>query len=355
MNDPGPIIGLMSGTSLDGVDMAVCSFGQEDEKWTFQLLHAETIPYDETWRARLSNAHQLATPELETLDREYGKYLAELVNKMCREQGIHPGLIASHGHTVFHAPEKGYTCQIGSGAELAAMTKTSVVYDFRTLDVQKGGQGAPLVPVGDKLLFHEYDACLNLGGFSNISFEWEGRRIAFDICPVNMVLNYLAEFQDMSYDKGGIFGRSGTPDAFLLDKLNSLKYYAVKPPKSLGREWFEACFLPLITETGRSVNDLLATVYLHIRDQIERVSEAYALRNMLVTGGGTHNDYLMELIGKSSGTELIIPDSSIVDFKEAMVFAFLGLLRYRGEVNCYASVTGASEDSVAGVLINSKA
>lgn len=348
------IIGLMSGTSLDGLDIAVCSFEEKDGKWAYRIHHAETMLYDAVWQKKLAAAHRLSEPELEVLDREYGRYLGEVVNKLCQKMGIRARLIASHGHTVFHAPEEGVTKQIGAGTELAELTQSSVVYDFRSLDVSKGGQGAPLVPVGDMHLFGEFDACLNLGGYSNISFDWQGRRIAFDICPVNSILNHLAGEQDQAYDRDGNAGRRGRVDEQLVEKLNALPYYTKDPPKSLGREWLESGILPLIEQANLPVEDKLASLYRHIAEQITAVAENYRLRRVLVSGGGARNKFLLEQIRQLNGLEWIKAGDDITDFKEALIFAFLGLLRLRGEVNCLASVTGASSDTVAGTLIEIK-
>ena len=255
------VTGLMSGTSLDGIDLAVCSFRFSSGQWDYSFLYSKTVAYSVKWRDRLAAAHLLEGKDLVILDREYGALLSSVVNEALLESGLHPVLIASHGHTVFHAPEQGYTLQIGSGAEIAAATGIQVVYDFRSLDVALGGHGAPLVPVGDKYLFHEYDACLNLGGFSNISFDSGGKRIAFDICPVNIVLNFLASRQGQLYDEDGMAGRKGNVNPGLLAELDDINYYKKSFPKSLSREWLEKEFIPLLTNTGLNDRDILATLY----------------------------------------------------------------------------------------------
>jgi anhydro-N-acetylmuramic acid kinase len=259
-------------------------------------------------------------------------------------------LIASHGHTIFHQPEKGFTFQLGNGASIAAETGIPTVADFRTGDVALGGQGAPLVPVGDKLLFSDYESCLNLGGFANISFDQHGKRIAFDICPVNFILNDLAQKSGWPYDTGGELGRSGNMNRELLEQLNQLAFYRQSPPKSLGREWMNHYFMPLMAADEIPLNDQLRTAYEHIAIQISNASPVHG--KMLVTGGGAFNTFLIERLKHHLKCEIVIPHAEIIQFKEALVFAFLGLLRFMGEINCYASVTGARRDSSAGVTYN---
>ncbi|MBN1951528.1 MAG: anhydro-N-acetylmuramic acid kinase [Bacteroidales bacterium] len=348
------VIGLMSGTSLDGVDLALCSFEERAEGWQYLLLDAHTVPYPDEWKRKLGSAHLLEADALDTLDQEYGHYLATLVKEFIDKTGASPELIASHGHTVFHEPEKGITRQIGSGERLFALTGLPVVYDFRTLDVLKGGQGAPLVPVGDKLLFREYDACLNLGGFSNISFDYRGSRIAFDICPVNLALNYLAEKTGHAFDRDGELGRQGKVDSELLETMNNLPYYSRQHPKSLGREWVDENIIPLLETWGIETKDLAATVYQHITEQILQVLNKYGISSVLITGGGALNTYLVNKLHTETKTKIQVPDRQLIDYKEAVIFAFLGLLRMEERVNCYASVTGAFEDSIVGVLIKNE-
>ena len=223
-------IGMMSGTSLDGLDIAAVEFSYNDTKWSFKLKEAETIPYTDELKKRLETAHTLSGIELTNLNAEYGIFLGEQATKFIEQTKFAADLIASHGHTVFHQPENGFTLQIGSGAHLAAKSNCLTICDFRTGDVVLGGQGAPLVPIGDSLLFSEYDYCLNLGGFANISYDKNGVRLAFDNCPVNIVLNPLAEKFGLPYDKNGDLGRKGKVNESLLNKLNALTYYQQQPP-----------------------------------------------------------------------------------------------------------------------------
>lgn len=338
----------MSGTSLDGLDLAAVEFQLTDGNWFFDLLHSDTILYSDQWQQQLKHAPELSGEELTHLHFSYGKYISEQLQKFIHNTNFAPDLIASHGHTVFHQPEKGFTLQIGSGEVIASLTGVKTVADFRTGDVILGGQGAPLVPIGDRLLFPDFEYCLNLGGFANISFEDSGKRRAFDICPVNIVLNSLAERFGKSFDKNGELGKMGVVQRELLQKLNSLSFYSGKGPKSLGREWVEQNIFPLLDDFTVTETDKLRTFYEHISSQIG--ASVSGTGKMLVTGGGAFNDFLIERIQSYSSAEIVVPPTQIIEFKEALIFAFLGLMRELGMVNCLASVTGASRDSSSGVI-----
>jgi len=341
-------VGAMSGTSLDGLDLAAVEFRLKDGNWSFKLKDATTIPYPKNWEDALKGAPELSGEAMTELDVKYGKYIGNQVSRFLRKTDFSPDLIASHGHTVFHQPEKGLTLQIGSGAEIANQTRILAVADFRTQDVALKGQGAPLVPVGDRLLFSEYDYCLNLGGFANISFELESERVAFDICPANIVLNALAQRKGFDCDWGGELGKKGELIYQLLDRLNALQFYKNNGPKSLGREWVETIFLPEINKGNHSESDILCTVYEHIAQQV--ANSVSVSGKMLVTGGGAYNSFLIDRIRAHTKTELVIPDKQIVEFKEAIVFAFLGVLRLLEIPNCLSSVTGAKNDHCSGVI-----
>ncbi len=354
-------VGLMSGTSLDGLDLVATEFWQIEEKWQFKIEAAETLEYSNEWKTRLKNAPELSGVELIQLHTEYGRFLGYETKRFFTENNFEPDLIASHGHTIFHQPEKGFTFQAGSVFEIAAVTGVTTVADFRSGDVGLGGQGAPLVPVGDRLLFSEYEFCLNLGGFANISFEKDEKRIAFDLCPVNIVLNHFAEKQGFSFDKNGDLGRKGKVNQELLLKLNQLDFYRKTAPKSLGREWVEQVFMPVLNDFEITDEDKLRTVYEHIAKQIsgrgeggggeeEGQGEGRGKGRMLVTGGGAFNAFLIELISGKTPVELVIPANEIINFKEALIFAFLGVRKIRGEINCLASVTGAKCDSIVGLI-----
>jgi anhydro-N-acetylmuramic acid kinase len=342
------VTGVMSGTSLDGLDLAAVEFAYADDRWKFSIVAAETISYSPEWEEKLRTAPVLSGVQLMELHNTYGRYLGQHISRFLQQRRLTPQLIASHGHTVFHQPEKGFTFQLGNGVSIAAETGIATVADFRSGDVALGGQGAPLVPVGDRLLFSEYESCLNLGGFANISYEQNGKRIAFDICPVNFILNELAQKKGKPYDAGGELGRAGKVNKELLEQLNRLEFYRQPPPKSLGREWMDNCFLPVVNNSDASVEDKLRTVYEHIALQIANAVPETG--RMLVTGGGAFNTFLLERFREHLKSEIVVPSSDIINYKEALVFAFLGLLRFLGEVNCYASVTGARRDSSAGVV-----
>lgn len=339
----------MSGTSLDGLDIAFCEFRKVDKKWEYKIKEADTMEYDSYWKNELSNANNLSAESFLILNNFYGEYLGGQINDFIKKVNEKPDLIASHGHTIFHQPEKKFTFQIGSGASIFAKTKITTVSDFRTLDVALGGQGAPLVPIGDKLLFSDYDYCLNLGGFANISFESGGRQIAFDICPCNVAINFMVNKLGLNMDKDGEIAKGGAVNKKLLEQLNNIVYYSMGHPKSLGKEWFDNEFVPIIINTNLVVADVLRTIYEHIAQQIVNVVKKNEGK-ILITGGGTFNRFLISLIQEKTKTSIIIPENDLINFKEALIFAFLGLLKYLGEPNCLASVTGASLDISGGVI-----
>ena len=344
------VLGTMSGTSLDGLDLALCHFIKDDASWEYQVVAAETYSYEDGLREQLAKAMDLSAYEFARLDIDLARSMAEKINTFLANQQVAPDFIASHGHTTFHQPAIGLTSQIGSGAVLAAHTGITTVCDFRTVDVALGGQGAPLVPIGDELLFGRYDACLNLGGFSNISFRKDGRRIAFDVSPCNMALNYLANQMDMPYDRDGVTARKGSVDLTLLERLNQLDFYTQVGAKSLGKEWFDAAFRPCLDASAISVTDKLRTLTEHIAIQLARSSYGKPDETMLVTGGGARNLFLIERLREIGSKKVIIPDMQTIDFKEAIIFAFLGVLRMCSEVNCLCDVTGARMDNCGGAV-----
>lgn len=341
----------MSGTSLDGLDMAYVEFSCEDVgKWNYKILEAETIPYSEKWYSELRSATKLGSEDLLELHSRYGFYLGEQVKNFREKHKIESlDVIASHGQTVFHQPNRRFTLQIGEGRAIQIENPFPVVYDFRTMDVILGGEGAPFVPIGDELLFRKYDACLNLGGFSNISFNREGKRIAFDICPVAVVLNELAGREAKPYDQEGAMAREGKINSTLLEQLNRLDFYKTKGPKSLGAEWVQSHVTPLLTNL--STLDLLSTYSEHVALQIAEVLNSYEIKEVLITGGSSYNEYLIERIKAHSSTLITIPSSVVIEYKEALIFAFMAVLRLRGEVNVLSSVTGALRDHCTGILI----
>lgn len=341
------ILGLMSGTSLDGVDLALCDI----EEKGYSILAAKTVPYPDEWRQRLSTLEAATALDYAKANVELGHYFGLIINDFIRCINIPIDAISSHGHTIFHQPQVRLTTQIGDGDAIAAETGLPVVSNFRTLDVALGGQGAPLVPIGDELFFSEFDACLNLGGIANISYRVDGKRIAYDICPCNMALNRLASHMGLPYDKDGEIARGSMFDRHLSECLNNIDYYNIAPPKSLGKEWFLSEFWPLQEASDDTTEELLATVTYHVAEQIARVLRQEGIGTLLVTGGGAFNRFLIECIGRLAPQVVItVPDEKIVNYKEALIFALLGYLRLTDKVNTLSSVTGARCDSIGGVL-----
>ena len=343
------VIGVMSGTSLDGLDIVLCKFIFNNNR-EFEILKSKTIEYNLYWKRNLSKAHTLSGLDLLLLHKEYGRFIGQSINQFMDNSNETVDFIASHGHTIFHQPEKQITLQIGDGAEIAATTNITTISDFRSLDVALGGQGAPLVPIGDELLFSEYDYCLNIGGFANISFNENNKRLAYDICPANIILNFLAQKLNHEFDKDGKLGQSGNVNHELLKKLNNINYYKLPYPKSLGKEWLDDVFTPILNSTNIPILDQITTIYEHIAEQISKTFHKNIPTRVLVTGGGVYNQYLIDRIKQKTNTQIVIPDPQIIEFKEALIFAFLGLLRLKGQVNSLASVTGAKRDSSGGII-----
>jgi len=352
------VIGVMSGTSLDGVDLAHILFTDKDYKWSFSIGEAKTIPYSKEWVERLKAAINFDESELKTLNEEYTQLLADIIKSFINDNNI-TGIdaVCSHGHTILHQPHNGFTLQIGNLAEIAAIVNQQVVCNFRVQDVQLGGQGAPLVPIGDRLLFSDYTYCLNLGGFSNISFEEKGERIAFDICPVNTVLNFYANQLGFDYDAGGAIAAEGNIIESLLNELNALEFYSQHYPKSLGFEFVREVVLPLIEKHPGSAQDRLATFTEHVAVQIANVinskgkGKEKGKGKLLITGGGAYNTFLINRIETLLNDVTVeVPDDKTIQFKEALIFAFLGVLKLRGEINVLSSVTGAKRDHSSGFI-----
>ena len=381
----------MSGTSLDGLDMVYATFKYKNGRWTGKLIAGKTIAYTAQMRKWLLGLEHANARELARANTDYGTYMGKKVKKWLTKTGFKPDFVCAHGQTLFHEPSLGYTFQLGAGASLAAAAGLPVVCDFRSGDVALGGQGAPLVPIGDQLLFQRYKACINLGGFANISFEKDGERVAFDICPVNIVMNELAQKLGKDFDKGGHLAKGGVVDQDLLNKLNALPFYKQKGPKSLGKEWVEKEVWPILdrklgkangegkgegnrkekaevemeaevemdveveaevemdVEVEAEVQDLLATFVEHIAQQINRAVPA-GKGKLLLTGGGAFNSFLVERI-KTNGTgQIALPEPNVISFKEGFIFGFLGVLRWKEQYNCLSSVTGASKNHSGGSI-----
>lgn len=344
----------MSGTSLDGLDIALCEFVGSGSSWSHSIHKAITLPYPPEMKSILTQVPYGSAQDLAQTDAFFGRFCGKAVKLFLEQTQLTADFVASHGHTIFHQPASGFTCQIGNGAYLSAECGLPVISDFRTMDVGLGGQGAPLVPIGDALLFQQYRFCLNLGGISNISFDQEGKRIAFDISPVNLVLNALAGKLGQHYDPEGSIARSGQINHDLLHQLNALEYYQQSTPKSLGKEWMDAQVFPKLEASGLSIEDQLCTFTHHTAFQIARVIKNTPSHagDLLITGGGAYNTYLIENLRAYCPDEvrIIVPDENTLQFKEALIFAFLGLLRKENLVNALSSVTGASSNSCGGAV-----
>lgn len=349
------LIGLMSGTSGDGLDVVFAHFLHQ-ERWSFEIEASKTFSFPSGLGDRLQNSHRMTALELALLDVEFGKWVGEKVKVFCLENELFPQAIASHGHTVFHQPELGLTKQIGNGWAIHVASGLPVIYDFRMLDVQLGGQGAPLVPIGDMLLFPQVDFCINLGGISNISYHQEGKRIAFDMSPFNLLLNAEARKLGFAYDESGKIAKSGKVDLALLEGLNGLPFYKKQGAKSLGREDLEREFIPLLEQFSLSPADYLCTLVEHFAFQIASTihsTKKVTTPLVLLTGGGAYNSYFEErlTIHLAGNWEKYQASKELIEFKEALIFAFLGALRLRGDNNSLSSVTGASRDSCGGIMI----
>ncbi len=360
------IIGLMSGTSLDGLDVALCTFTKNKSKWIYKIIEAKTFTYNKPWKEKLQKAPLLNAQDFWKLHIDFGKFSGQTINQFLEGKKLKVDAIASHGHTIFHQPKiakhaskplknkngdiNGFTCQIGDGAAIAGQTNIDTICDFRSLDIARGGQGAPLVPVGDELLFNEYDACLNIGGIANISFKQNKKRLAFDICPANLVFNFYAAKAGMDYDKGGKLATIGKVDQPIFKKLNALSFYKNFKSKSLGREWIDEKIIPLLEKENISIHDKLATAVEHSAFQTAKVLNNFHIKNILITGGGAYNSFFIERIQQYTTSNLIVPDDKTIQFKEALIFAFLGALRLGNQHNCLKQVTGADKNSCGGAL-----
>jgi anhydro-N-acetylmuramic acid kinase len=349
------VVGVMSGTSLDGIDLAHIVFTVHDNQWDFEIAACETVAYSTDWLNKLKTAITLSDADLAQLNQDYTQLLAAVITSFIDENQLkNLDAICSHGHTILHQPHNGFTLQIGNLAAIATLTNQTVVCDFRVQDVQLGGQGAPLVPIGDQILFQDYDYCMNLGGFSNISFVANKQRVAFDISAVNTVLNHYAFTLGFDYDDKGAIAKSGNCHDELLTELNALPFYQLPYPKSLGFEFVKEIALPLMERFTIPIQDKLNTFTQHIAQQIA-ASLPEKKGKMLITGGGTYNTFLIEKIKENvPKMEIIIPDAKTIEFKEALIFGLLGVLKLRNEINVLSSVTGAKTDHSSGIIYSQK-
>ncbi|RKN76881.1 anhydro-N-acetylmuramic acid kinase [Ulvibacterium marinum] len=349
------VIGLMSGTSLDGLDLAFCHIYEQGGYWKFEIRETQSVSYTTEMKSKLKDSIHLSAEELLVLHNEYGTWLGEQAQSFINEFNLDVDAIASHGHTTHHKPEMGLTFQIGSGQHLANACGHQVICDFRTNDVSIGGQGAPLVPIGDRLFFGQYDFCLNLGGISNVSFEKNGKRIAYDIGQANMILNHITQKIGLNYDPGGEIAGKGALNPQMLQELNALEYYGLPYPKSTGYEWFIEKIVPIVDATEDSIENLLHTAIHHNCHQIANqihMNKTKKDNTLFVTGGGALNTFFIEELQVQLGNdiEVVIPSKKLVEFKEALVFSLMGVLRLRNETNVLGSVTGAMQDSSSGVV-----
>ena len=344
------VIGLMSGTSLDGLDICFVSFKKSNYS-KYNIINSKTYSYNEKWIEKLKKSIFLNKQELKKIDIEYGTLISNYLKEFISEFSIDKiDLISSHGHTVFHEPNKGKTLQIGDGKTINKIVKTDVVCDFRTQDVEYKGQGAPLVPIGDLDLFSNYKFCLNLGGFSNVSIKDNNKIKAFDICPVNTVLNHYSKKMGYTFDQDGVLSKKGTVNLDLLNQLNQMSFYNKLGPKSLGIEFVKSKVIPLIDSHILNPKHILRTYIEHISDQISKSIGSYFNDRILVSGGGTYNNTLIDSIKTKVKSKVIVPDSQIIDYKEALIFAYMGLLKSKEKINCLKSVTGAIKDHSSGKI-----
>lgn len=344
------VIGLMSGTSLDGLDICFVSFKKSNYS-KYNIINSKTYSYNEKWIEKLKKSIFLNKQELKKIDIEYGTLISNYLKEFISEFSIDKiDLISSHGHTVFHEPNKGKTLQIGDGKTINKIVKTDVVCDFRTQDVEYKGQGAPLVPIGDLHLFSNYKFCLNLGGFSNVSIKDNNKIKAFDICPVNTVLNHYSKKMGYTFDQDGVLSKKGTVNLDLLNQLNQMSFYNKLGPKSLGIEFVKSKVIPLIDSHILNPKDILRTYIEHISDQISKSIGSYFNDRILISGGGTYNNTLIDSIKTKVKSKVIVPDSQIIDYKEALIFAYMGLLKSKEKINCLKSVTGAIKDHSSGKI-----
>ena len=358
------ILGLMSGSSLDGLDIAYCEFSlaPTGDLLSWELLQCSTLPYTNEWIEVLSQLPTATGYDLARSDAAFGRYLGKLTAEFIRVNSLSPSFIASHGHTTLHDPGQGFTLQVGDGSAIAAVTGIPVISQFRQMDLAYGGQGAPLAPLADRMLMGEADFYLNLGGIANISARTGERFVAFDITGANQILNALAATIGLEYDDGGNIARRGKPDPLLLHKASQLPYFQQPYPKSLGNKWVREKQIDQFIAAPGSVSDKLHTAVLLIAGQVAAALESVLSQErfdkshfqMLITGGGAFNDFLVERIRLAcqsrASLSVTVPGPKLVAFKEAALIALMGALRLEERPNCIASVTGATKNAVGGVI-----
>jgi len=345
------VIGIMSGSSLDGLDVDFSFFSETKAGWTYQNITSATISFPGELHSRLKNADQIFGKELTKLDIDFGNWVGKKIMEFCENCEQVPDLISSHGHTIFHEPENEFTLQIGSAQCIAQKTKLPVISDFRLKDIVKGGQGAPLVVIGEKLLLREYKSFLNLGGIANLTLFEEGKIKSFDIAPCNQVLNHFSKKLGLAYDAEGEWARRGAVDKEWLEYLKTVSYFKKNPPKSLANQFTSQYVLKSYpTKTEDALNTYCYFLKYELEKWIKNLLPGKQEVPILATGGGAKNTFLMEVFNQSPFLDLIAADEHLVDYKEAMIFGFLGALRWFDQINILSAATGANSDSCSGTI-----
>jgi len=352
-------IGLMSGSSLDGIDLALTTFEVETQpKGELRVLHWEiekskTIPYPAQWVSDLQKAPEMSGLELSLLHSKLGNYFGQVVLEFSKETDSPIDYISSHGHTVFHYPQKKMTLQIGDGAAIAALTGIDVFDNFRLQDIAAGGEGAPLAPIVDAYLFPEIKYTLNLGGIANINIKTANGYLAYDLCGANQILNALSKEAGKEYDENGQIAAKGQIIPKLLRQANQWDYLRLAPPKSLDNRQVQNHTVRLFSSYPSPLEDRMFTAVHHIGYQIAASIHphvGFVPEQLLITGGGALNTFLVSVIKEylSPNIEIIKAPDSLINFKECVLMGLLGLLNIYQLPTTLPSVTGAKWKTVGG-------
>ncbi|XP_064473646.1 anhydro-N-acetylmuramic acid kinase-like [Ornithodoros turicata] len=362
------VIGVMSGSSLDGLDIIYTRFSlTSSDCWEYNIQHCTCYNYSPTWIDKLKHATSTSALEYQLLNTEYGRYIGEYVLRFIRENRLDGKvhLIACHGHTVFHLPSQLTTSTLGDGATVAAVTGLPVVSDLRSMDVALGGQGSPIALTAERKLFgNEYQFFLNIGGMACLTYAGKNYSDSFavDVCPANQLLNLLANREGRAFDRSGEMAKSGKVSTRLLKDLDDFDYYKKSFPKSLGVDFGPEILYPLIQAHDLSTADALQTFTEHICNQVAEVIRLVERTvkdglpqssKMLVTGGGARNLFLVDRLTerlKEFRITVVVPNDELVKFKEALVTSVIGVQRLRGEENFIGEVSGASRSSIGGAF-----
>ncbi len=345
------VIGAMSGTSLDGLDIVLVNFKLINKHWNYKIVSATTIPYEEILKKSLNEAELLSGLELSLLNNSFGDFIGSQIHTFLNRLNLTADLICSHGHTVFHQPENRLTLQIGNGSNILAKTNITTVTNYRDLDIALGGEGAPLVPNGEIELFPDYNYFLNLGGIANISIHNHKSVFGFDITAANMLLNYLCnKYFNKEFDKNGELAKAGKINNDILTSLNQLDYFSKSHPKSLGKEFVFQKMIPIIDLESEDPKNLIRTAVAHIvKEILWTIRKLHIKEEVLVSGGGALNSFLISEL-KKDYNKFVLPDKDTIEYKEALIFAFLGLKRQLGDINCLRSITGSKRDTSSGSI-----